>query len=95
MVADLCSRECEVLCLVPLTNREIAVLLDISMSTVKNHLNHVYRKLGVDGYKGKRASALFRALALGLVEMDEVDASFGWDAERLAQLRDAVRREGA
>jgi len=40
------------------TNKEIAKKFFISEKTVKNHLNHIYRKLGVKN----RAQAVMEAL---------------------------------
>jgi DNA-binding CsgD family transcriptional regulator len=42
------------------TNKEIATILYISSLTVKKHLEHIYRKLGVEG----RTEAVSRALEL-------------------------------
>jgi transcriptional regulator EpsA len=46
------------------SNEEMAQILGISALTVKNHLQRIYRLLGV----GNRAHALARCLELGLVE---------------------------
>lgn len=46
-----------------LSNREIALELDISLSTVKTHINHLYRKLHVN----KRVLAIQRAKELKLI----------------------------
>ena len=35
-----------------LTNKEIAHKLNLSITTVKLHLMHCYRKLGIDGRRG-------------------------------------------
>jgi DNA-binding CsgD family transcriptional regulator len=61
----LTDREVQVLALARAgdTNSEIAATLRVAPETVKKHLDHVYRKLGVDG----RAAATGRALSLGLV----------------------------
>lgn len=57
--ARLTERECDVLELVAqgLTNREIAARLFISSGTVRKHLEHVYRKLGVRTRAGAVATA--------------------------------------
>jgi LuxR family maltose regulon positive regulatory protein len=59
------ERELEVLRLIALghSNREIADLLVIALSTVKTHINNCYGKLGVHS----RTQALARARELGLI----------------------------
>jgi DNA-binding CsgD family transcriptional regulator len=61
----LTDREVQVLALARAgdTNPEIAATLRVAPETVKKHLDHVYRKLGVDG----RAAATGRAVSLGIV----------------------------
>jgi HD-GYP domain-containing protein (c-di-GMP phosphodiesterase class II) len=56
--SDLTPREVEVLCLVArgLPNKEIARRLSIAPKTVGNHVDHVYRKIGVSS---RAAAALF------------------------------------
>jgi LuxR family maltose regulon positive regulatory protein len=51
LVEQFSNRERAVLRYLPsrLSNAEIAVQLRISINTVKTHLKHIYRKLGVDG----------------------------------------------
>lgn len=51
LVEQLTEREFAVLTLLPtrLSNDEIAARLDVSPNTLKTHLKHVYRKLGVAG----------------------------------------------
>jgi LuxR family maltose regulon positive regulatory protein len=63
--ASISMRELEVLRLVcaGLTNREIAARFSISDSTVKTHLDNIYRKLGVNS----RTQATVQAQILGLV----------------------------
>jgi LuxR family maltose regulon positive regulatory protein len=63
--ASISVREREVLRLVcaGLTNREIAARFSISDSTVKTHLDNIYRKLGVNS----RTQASVQAQILGLV----------------------------
>ncbi len=65
LVAPLTAREREILVLVAAgaTNREIATQLVISLSTVKTHINNIYRKLDVH----TRTSALVHARQLGLI----------------------------
>ena len=48
---------------VGLSNQEIAAQCSISISTVKTHLENIYRKLGV----GNRTQAIARARALELI----------------------------
>jgi DNA-binding NarL/FixJ family response regulator len=45
------------------TNPQIAARLGIRNPTVRNHLTHAYRKLGV----GNRTEAAMKALRLGIV----------------------------
>ena len=46
-----------------LSTREIALALHVSRNTVKSHMQHLYRKLGV----GSRSAAVERARALQLL----------------------------
>ncbi|GAB4543486.1 MAG: LuxR C-terminal-related transcriptional regulator [Anaerolineae bacterium] len=65
LVEPLSERELEVLRLMAagLTNREIADELVIALSTVKTHINNIYRKLDVS----RRTQAVARARELGLL----------------------------
>jgi DNA-binding NarL/FixJ family response regulator len=45
LVRRLSRRECQVLRLITLPNKEIAVLLGISPGTVKKHVSHLLRQL--------------------------------------------------
>ena len=58
----LTRRETDVLQLVTegKTNAEIGIILSISLSTVKRHLEHIFEKLGVE----RRTAAAVRALTL-------------------------------
>jgi DNA-binding NarL/FixJ family response regulator len=47
------------------TNKEIASLMNVTEGTVKIHVNHVFRKLGVGG----RAAAIARGLERGIVKL--------------------------
>ncbi len=65
LVEPLSDREREVLRLLDssLSNQEIGVELFIATSTVKTHINNLYRKLGVE----KRTQAVAHARELGLI----------------------------
>lgn len=65
----LSAREQEVLTLVTagLSNQEIADRLFVAISTVKTHINHIFRKLDV----ANRTKAIIRARELGLVDTPE------------------------
>jgi DNA-binding NarL/FixJ family response regulator len=56
MLRELTDRENQVLKLIAagLTNREISRSLEISESTVENHIHHIYEKLGIS----RRAQAV-------------------------------------
>ena len=64
--AELTNRELDILELAAqrLQSKEIAARLHISDYTVKDHLKHIYYKLGV----GKRSEAVAAALAAGIIE---------------------------
>jgi LuxR family maltose regulon positive regulatory protein len=65
MAEPLTAAERRVLDLLPtqLTARQIAARLFLTENTVKSHMSHIYRKLGVT----TRTGAVDRALALGLL----------------------------
>ncbi|MBN1579794.1 MAG: helix-turn-helix transcriptional regulator [Anaerolineae bacterium] len=65
LIEPLSERERDVLRLIAdgLSNREIAERLFVALSTVKTHINHIYRKLDVS----KRIQAVARARELGLL----------------------------
>ncbi len=65
LVTQLTDREHAVLALLPtrLSNAEIAERLDVSLNTVKTHIKHVYRKLGVT----RRGDAVAEAERLRLL----------------------------
>lgn len=67
MTAGLSTREREILQLVAigLTNKEVASSLHISQFTVRNHLNHITRKLDATD----RTEAIFLALRTGLISL--------------------------
>ena len=65
-VGPLSARELDVLCLIErgATNQEIANHLVITVGTVKSHINHILRKLGVSN----RTAAIAQARELGLLK---------------------------
>ena len=65
LVEELSEREVEVLELIAngYSNKEIADTLYIALSTVKSHINNIYRKLDVS----KRTQAVARARELSLL----------------------------
>lgn len=67
---DLTPRELELLAFLPsrLTIADIAARCFVSTNTIKTHLGHIYRKLGVSG----RDAAIERALELGLMDAREI-----------------------
>lgn len=64
---NLTQRESEILNLIVqgLDNREIANKLFISLETVRNHIRHIYEKLGVNS----KTQAVVKALKTGLAEL--------------------------
>lgn len=70
LIDDLTPRELELLAFLPsrLTIADIAVRCFVSTNTVKTHLGHIYRKLGVSG----RDAAIERAVELGLIDAKEI-----------------------
>lgn len=64
---NLTQRELEILNLIVqgLENREIANKLFISLETVRNHIRHIYEKLGVNS----KTQAVVKALKTGLAEL--------------------------
>jgi DNA-binding NarL/FixJ family response regulator len=71
MAEDLTDREREVLALVGagVPNKQIALRLGISPKTVKSHMTHIFRRIGV----GDRFEAAMWARRHGLVEPDPDD----------------------
>jgi LuxR family maltose regulon positive regulatory protein len=65
LVDPLSDRELEVLSLIAdgLSNREIAEKLVVAVSTIKTHVNHIYRKLDVNS----RTQAIAKSQQLGLL----------------------------
>jgi len=70
-LAELTGREREVLALVALgkTNREIAAQLVISDATARNHISHIFEKLGLS--RRSEAAALATRLGLGQTLREE------------------------
>ncbi len=67
---DLTPRERELLAYLPsrLTIADIAAQCFVSTNTIKTHMGHIYRKLGVAG----RDAAIERATELGLIDPGEI-----------------------
>ncbi|MGL4255862.1 MAG: LuxR C-terminal-related transcriptional regulator, partial [Microbacterium sp.] len=67
---ELTPRELELLAFLPsrLTIADIAARCFVSTNTIKTHLGHIYRKLGVSG----RDAAIERAAELGLMDAREI-----------------------
>lgn len=65
---QLSSREKDVLRLIArgMTNQEIAQRLFISPHTVKNHVSHIYQKIGMDD----RTKVALWAIRAGIVSLD-------------------------
>ncbi|MHC2998464.1 hypothetical protein OB08_03855 [Microbacterium sp. HJ5] len=70
LLDELTPRELELLAFLPsrLTIADIAARCFVSTNTVKTHLGHIYRKLGVSG----RDAAIEHALELGLLDPHEI-----------------------
>ena len=70
LVEELTPRELELLAFLPsrLTIADIAARCYVSTNTVKTHLGHIYRKLGVSG----RDAAIQHAVDLGLLDAREI-----------------------
>lgn len=70
LAEPLTARELELLAYLPsrLTNAELAARCFVSVNTVKTHVAHIYRKLGVGG----RDAAIARARELGLLTDVEI-----------------------
>ena len=65
LIEQLTGRECEVLRYLATTldNAEIAAEIGVSVNTLKTHLKHIYRKLGVE----RRRTAIAEAERLHLL----------------------------
>lgn len=70
LVEQLTHRERELLAFLPtrMTFADIAAHSYVSVNTVKTHVGHIYRKLGVTG----RDEAIERAADLGLIQVGEI-----------------------
>jgi DNA-binding NarL/FixJ family response regulator len=70
LLASLTPREREILTLIAQghSNREIAKLLYVSESTVKNHVSSIYKKVGLNG----RSRLVLLAIQNGLVTPEVV-----------------------
>lgn len=70
LVDELTPRELELLTFLPsrLTIADIASRCFVSTNTIKTHLGHIYRKLGVSG----RDAAIEKARELGLIDAGEI-----------------------
>ena len=70
LLEELTPRELELLAFLPsrLTIADIAARCFVSTNTVKTHLGHIYRKLGVSG----RDAAIEHAVELGLLDAREI-----------------------
>ncbi len=75
MLLVLTDRENQILKLIAaaLTNREIACNLNISESTVENHIHHIYEKLGIS----KRAHAVVFAFQLKIIVLNNDAVKYG------------------
>jgi LuxR family maltose regulon positive regulatory protein len=71
LVQELTARELELLAYLPtrLTIGDIAERCYVSTNTVKTHLGHIYRKLGVPG----RNAAIERAVELNLLQRRDAE----------------------
>lgn len=67
---DFTNRELDLIALLPtrLTNNELAARFVVSVNTIKTHMAHIYRKLGV----ANRRDAIARATQLGLIDRTAV-----------------------
>jgi len=69
----LTKRQTQILCLAAYPNKQIAVRLQISRKTVRNHFTDIFdRLLGHESPGRTRNKALLRALRLGLIKLDEI-----------------------
>jgi len=69
MIYKLTERETQILKLIAngLTNKGIACILQITESTVENHIHNIYRKLDIDN----RAKATAYAFQTGILSIDK------------------------
>ncbi len=71
---ELTARQLQILSMACYTQHQIAMILGIGHSTVKNHFSEIYRRLGVDdGDIGSRCTrAVIKALRLGILRIEEI-----------------------
>ena len=73
-MGKLTHRQRQVVCLAPfLSNNEIGAVLGMSRTTVRDHLQRIYRALGVPDYpnkKDKRVAAIIYALRDGETDLN-------------------------
>lgn len=65
----LTKREKEILKMLCLPNKSIAKKLNISLSTTKRHINHIFNKLYTPA---NRASIVIEALKQNIIKLEEV-----------------------
>lgn len=72
----LTSRQKEILCLACHTNGDIAYILGIAASTVKNHFTVIYKSLGLSDIlptpRARRTVAIATALRYGIIALSEI-----------------------
>ncbi len=82
----LTDRQKQILCLACYTNGDIARILNIAHSTVKNHFNVIYKSLGLGGVlptpRARRTVAITTALRHGIIALSEI--ALGDVPEKLA-----------
>lgn len=71
----LTEQQRQTLCLLTLPNKQMGVVLGLSVGGIKKRLTKLYRDLlGADPNrcKGARIKALTKALEMGMIEMDDI-----------------------
>lgn len=71
----LTNRELEVLRLGAYANKQIALQLDISAQTIKNHWTSIYKAFQIkqDGGYSQRTRAMMLAWVYGVLSLDEIE----------------------